>query len=204
MNIRPKNNSKRKDSHSREHHSNLRSHSRSTDKNKQRSNSKLIKFKPAQHTHENTFDNDASYNVLNRLALKKNNSTKQIDTSNEYYSHFKGKSKSKGKINPAIDETSKVKYINSIYMHKDAIHNQSVSQMEHSAKNIDPTSAPDKQQALSNHSLLNKIKMLERNCGIDANGKIIPKETVKPQYYDNSKNMDSQNTISMFEGEKKK
>jgi hypothetical protein len=46
--------------------------------------------------------------------------------------------------------------------------------------------------------------MLERNCGIDANGKIIPKDTVKPQYYDNSKNMDSQNTISMFEGEKKK
>lgn len=47
MNIRPKNNSKRKDSHSREHHSNLRSQSRSTDKNKQRSNSKFIKFKTA-------------------------------------------------------------------------------------------------------------------------------------------------------------
>jgi len=50
----------------------------------------------------------------------------------------------------------------------------------------------------SNAALLNKIKILERNCGIDANGKIIPKETVKAQYYESSKNMDSQNTISIF------
>lgn len=90
--------------------------------------------------------------------------------------------------------------MNSIYMHKDPIHNHSTSQMEYSAKNIDVAPPADKEQALSNHSLLNKIKILERNCGIDANGKIVPKETVKPQYYDNSKNMDSQNTISMFEG----
>lgn len=46
--------------------------------------------------------------------------------------------------------------------------------------------------------------MLEKHCGIDANGRIMPKEIFKPYLTENSKNMDSQNTISMFEGEKKK
>lgn len=57
----------------------------------------------------------------------------------------------------------------------------------------------------TNPALLSKIKFIERNCGIDANGKFVTKEVSKyNNNHQNSRNMDSQNTISMFEGEKKK
>ena len=56
----------------------------------------------------------------------------------------------------------------------------------------------------TNPALMNKIKAIERNCGIDANGKFVPKDTVKVQHGEYSKNMDSLNTISIFEGDKKK
>lgn len=56
-----------------------------------------------------------------------------------------------------------------------------------------------------NHGIFNKFKMLEKHCGIDANGKILPKEINKVHGQEHSKHMDSQqNTISMYEGEKKK
>ena len=62
----------------------------------------------------------------------------------------------------------------------------------------------EKEEPQANHVIMSKFKMLEKHCGIDANGRILPKETYRHQNGDNSKNMDSQNTISMFEGEKKK
>lgn len=88
-------------------------------------------------------------------------------------------------------------------MHKEAQVNSTTELVQDGGKN-EEHSKNDKEQVVANSTLLNKIKMLERNCGIDANGRIIPKETVKAQYYECSKNMDSQNTISIFEGEKKK
>ena len=133
-----------------------------------------------------------------RLALKKNKSAKEIDSTNEYYNHFRGKSKSKGKLQAPLDEPSRVKYMNSIYMHKE--HNTSTSQLETSnQKGI------EKEDSHSNHGILSKFKMLEKHCGIDANGRILPKEIARHHPpCENSKNMDSQNTISMFDGEKKK
>jgi hypothetical protein len=41
-----------------------------------------------------------NYQVLNRINLKKATSSKQLDNDNEYYNHFKNKSKSKGKMQP--------------------------------------------------------------------------------------------------------
>jgi hypothetical protein len=38
--------------------------------------------------------------------------------------------------------------------------------------------------------------MIEKNCGIDSNGKILTKEPYKTQ--DQTKNIESLNTISMF------
>lgn len=130
MIIKHKNLSRHKDGHSREHTSNLRSHSRSTDKNKQRSNSKLmLKLKPSDHSQEEASDCNPSYHIISRMAAKKTGSTKQIDTSNEYYSHFRGKSKSKGKLIAPVDDANKVKYLNSVYMHKDGTTNMSISQL---------------------------------------------------------------------------
>ena len=102
---------------------------------------------------------------MHRVQLKKPKSGRYLDTSDEYYSYFRGKSKSKGKLNvPLVDENSKVKYLNSVYMHKDNIN----STCEHQAE-------IEKEPVTASSALLNKIKMLERNCGIDANGKIVSK-----------------------------
>lgn len=43
--------------------------------------------------------------------------------------------------------------------------------------------------------------MIERNCGIDANGKFTSRQPYKTQ--DHTKNLESFNAISMFQGEKK-
>ena len=109
MLLRHKRPNSRKDSNSREHHSNLRNNSRdhnsrSLDKNKHRSNSKAtLRFKNTEQPHPDNTSNSGSHNILNRITLKKNGSSKQIDTSNEYYSHFRGKSKSKGKLQGVVE-----------------------------------------------------------------------------------------------------
>jgi len=57
--------------------------------------------------------------IATRGTLKRHKSFKEVDTSNEYYSYFRGKSKSRGKLQATLDENSKIQYMNSIYMHKD-------------------------------------------------------------------------------------
>jgi len=53
--------------------------------------------------------------------LKKATSSKQLDNDNEYYNHFKNKSKSKGKMQPLEEEAQRQKYLTSVYMHKDSV-----------------------------------------------------------------------------------
>jgi hypothetical protein len=173
MIIKPKNNSKRKEQSSKEHSSHIRSTSRSQDKHKQRSNSKqALRLKVHDQSSEET--NSGHSNALShRIGLKKNKSAKEADQADEYYNHFRGKSKSKGKLQAPIDEPSRVKYMNSIYMHKDANAGNS-SQLDHTQKDH-PKQFPEKKETTASSAILQKFKMLERNCGIDSNGRIMPK-----------------------------
>lgn len=109
MNNKNKNTSKRKDSHSREHTSHLRSSSKSTEKSKHRSDSKLLLRLRQQdasqlNTSEDARANPNSNGLITRIgtAKKAAGSSKQVESSsNEYYNHYRVKSKSKGKLAPA-------------------------------------------------------------------------------------------------------
>lgn len=113
MNNKNKNTSKRKDSHSREHTSHLRSSSKSTEKYKQRSDSKLLLRLRPQDASQLNNSQDAKHNstssalapnpnsLLSRVGTTKKaaGSSKQMkSSSNEYYNQYRVKSKSKGKL----------------------------------------------------------------------------------------------------------
>lgn len=59
-----------------------------------------------------------------------------METSNEYYNHYRVKSKSKGKLAGSEEENIKTMYLNSVYMHKEANDPNSISQNEHINRNM--------------------------------------------------------------------
>lgn len=116
MNNKIKGSSKRKESGSKEHTSNLRSSSKSSQKSKHRSDSKLrFKLKTQDLSRLET-SQDHPYPNPSRPHTKK--PVPNHTTSDEYYNHYRIKSKSKGKIAPIQEENVKQNYINSVYMHK--------------------------------------------------------------------------------------
>jgi hypothetical protein len=84
-------------------------------------------------------------------------------------------------------------YLNSIYMHKEPVDNN--SHHEHAKNNPDG--------AYHGNNIMNKIRMIERNGAIDANGKFVVREPSR-NHLDHTKNADSLQTISMFDPEKKR
>lgn len=209
MNNKNKNTSKRKESHSREHASHLRSSSKSTEKSKHRSDSKLL-LRLRGHDASQLNTSEESRAIANpglalnssgvgvgRVGAGKKGSSKQVESSsNEYYNHYRVKSKSKGKLGVAEEEVKAI-YLNSIYMHKEASDpSNNVSQHEHLKTNADD---------LAHHSahMANKIRLIERNGAIDANGKFVVREQSR-NHHDHPRNADSIQTISMYEGERKR
>ena len=92
-------------------------------------------------------------------------------------------------------------YLNSIYMHKEGSEaSNNVSQHEH-LRNIQEEVEPS--HATHTTHIMNKIRIIERNGAIDANGKFVVREQSR-NHHDHPKNADSIQTISMYEGDKKR
>jgi hypothetical protein len=94
-------------------------------------------------------------------------------------------------------------------MHKESVDAVSVSNLDQSNRVVELERAGrggEREEGMmsTNPALMNKIKLIEKSCGIDANGKFVAKEAVRVQHGEAAKNTDSLNTISIFEGERKK
>jgi hypothetical protein len=132
--------------------------------------------------------------VLNRISSKKAASNKQVESSNEYY-NYRVKSKSKGKLAGPEEDSLRHMYLNSVYMHKEAPDPHSTSTNEHLTRH------KEEEPTHSNPQLINKIRLLEKNGAIDANGKFVVREK---SGHEHGNHTDSLQTISIYEGEKKK
>lgn len=173
---------RRRESNSREP-SYLRSVSKSADCSKGRTDSRLLR-RPKTKTNS---ENSETATTHKKITTQRNPG----ECSNEYYTYLRGKSKSRGKLQSG-EEFTKTSYFNNIYMHKE------------SQQAALPRTLPDRSEQPPSNSILNKIRMIEKNGAIDANGKFVVKESRQKaleaaRSMDGMRSIDSQHTISINE-----